>query len=240
MARNNARKLLLGLLGGSASFSPLTIPGIALWLDANDASTLFQVENGTTPAAADGDPIGYWGDKSGAGRHAIQATAGNKPVLKLAAKNGKNTVRFTTTDDNVAVTMTITQPSTYWVVAIKTAGGFYFDGNTGSPRNLLIDGPPVYAAAGTNLMTAGVTSTNWNIFTVTFNGLSSSIRANGASVASGNAGTNEPTGLRIGSSISQTTGLSGDIAEFIVAIGAQSASTITAVESYLNAKWGAY
>jgi hypothetical protein len=240
---NTARKLLLGLLGGStaSAFDPLDIPGLALWLDANDASTLFQASNGTTPATADADPVGYWGDKSGNGRHAIQATAGNKPALKLGAKNGKAGVRFVTDSDFLTTTFAIPQPSTYWIVVVKTAGSFYVDGKAGSPRNILVGGDAdVYMAAGTNLFSTYITPANWTIHTLTFNGLSSSMRANGASVASGNAGTNEPTGLNIGAAISGTGGISGDITEFIVALGAQSAGTIAAVETYLNTKWAVY
>lgn len=78
--------------GPSSSFSPLSLSP-ALWLDASDASTLFQ-SNGGAAAAADGDPVGYWLDKSGNGRHLTQTSGVNKPLLKLAVKNGKNGVLF--------------------------------------------------------------------------------------------------------------------------------------------------
>lgn len=50
-------------------FDPRTIPGIALWLDASDASSL--TLNGST--------VSEWRDKSGNARHFAQATAASQP-----------------------------------------------------------------------------------------------------------------------------------------------------------------
>ncbi len=67
-----------------AEFTPAEIPGLALWLDASDASTLFQDAAATTPATATSDPVGAWLDKSGNARHATQATAGSRPTRSVA------------------------------------------------------------------------------------------------------------------------------------------------------------
>jgi hypothetical protein len=56
----------------------------ALWLDAADATTV------TTVSGA----VSQWNDKSGNGRHAIQATPGNRPTVSTAALNGKNVIAF--------------------------------------------------------------------------------------------------------------------------------------------------
>lgn len=37
---------------------------LGLWLDASDLTTLFQSNAGVTPVAANGDPVGFWADKS--------------------------------------------------------------------------------------------------------------------------------------------------------------------------------
>ena len=50
----------------SAAFHPSSLADIALVLDAMDAASLFQSNAGTT-AVGDGDPVGFWGDGSGAG-----------------------------------------------------------------------------------------------------------------------------------------------------------------------------
>lgn len=83
-----------------ATFSPKSISGLALWLDASDASTLFQNSDGTVPATATSDPVGYWGDKSGNGRHAVQATTGNRPLVGAVVANGRRGVNFGTTNNS--------------------------------------------------------------------------------------------------------------------------------------------
>jgi hypothetical protein len=67
--------------------------GLLLWLDAADATTLFQDPAMSVPAAA-GDPVGGWADKSGNGFHATQPTAGLEPSLDLTAMNGQPALRF--------------------------------------------------------------------------------------------------------------------------------------------------
>jgi hypothetical protein len=51
------------------SWSPTAFSGLALWLDAADAATLFQDSGGTIPVTANGQPVGRWSDKSGFGRN---------------------------------------------------------------------------------------------------------------------------------------------------------------------------
>ena len=51
----------------------------SLWLDASDLSTIYDTSVGGS-LVADGGSVGRWEDKSGNARHAIQATAGNRPV----------------------------------------------------------------------------------------------------------------------------------------------------------------
>jgi hypothetical protein len=46
------------------------------------------------PATAASDPVGYWGDKSGNGRHATQTTANNRATYTTAGFGGKNCLTF--------------------------------------------------------------------------------------------------------------------------------------------------
>ena len=67
--------------------TPKTIPGLQLWLDGADLSTMRQNSNGTTAVALNSDPVGYWGDKSGNGRNATQGTLASRPYFLVNNKN---------------------------------------------------------------------------------------------------------------------------------------------------------
>lgn len=66
-------------------FNPKMIGGLALWLDANDSSTI--TLNSTT--------VSEWRDKSGNARHAAQATAALQPTFTANAVNGKSALTLT-------------------------------------------------------------------------------------------------------------------------------------------------
>lgn len=75
------------------AFSPTTISGCSLWLDANDSGTITATSNA----------VGTWTDKSGSGYNFSQATAGNKPVYTPNSVNGKATLAFTATNSQYLV-----------------------------------------------------------------------------------------------------------------------------------------
>ena len=63
-------------------FTPASIPGLGLWLDATQIGGL-----------ADGDAVTEWLDVSGKGLHALPR--GTPPVYQAAGMNGRPAVRFT-------------------------------------------------------------------------------------------------------------------------------------------------
>lgn len=67
----------------SGPYSPLDDTPWA-WYDASDLTTLWQNTGGTTPVAADGDPVALWQDKSGNGRHLTQSTSTLRPTYKTS------------------------------------------------------------------------------------------------------------------------------------------------------------
>jgi hypothetical protein len=77
---------------GFTSWDPAAIT-TALWLDAADASTV------TTVSGA----VSQWNDKSGNGRNASQATAGNRPAYTSAGQNGRNTITFDGSNDSLSL-----------------------------------------------------------------------------------------------------------------------------------------
>lgn len=77
-------RLGLGLSSGTATttiVSPASLSPAA-WYDPSDISTLFQDSAGTTPVAADGDPVGKMLDKSGNGNHLVQAVTSAQPTYR--------------------------------------------------------------------------------------------------------------------------------------------------------------
>lgn len=111
--KNRAGKLdvIASVAGGSGPtppppFDPNDVPGLEFWLDANDPAFLFQDEQGTIPATANGDPIGLWNNKYlplGAGLSSPGPVTGggpsNRPTLRTNVINGKSVVRFDGSND---------------------------------------------------------------------------------------------------------------------------------------------
>lgn len=84
--------------GGAAPFNVLAYsPG--LWLDGADASSLYTDTSLTTNVAASTDLVAGWRDKSGNGRHFLQATSTARPQYFTSVQNGCSTVRFDGTED---------------------------------------------------------------------------------------------------------------------------------------------
>ena len=78
----------------ATGFSPRSISGLALWLDASASGSLFQDTSAATAATANPNPIGYWKDLSGNGKHATQGTANNRPIISPDLRNGRKVLRF--------------------------------------------------------------------------------------------------------------------------------------------------
>jgi hypothetical protein len=86
---------------------PLAAPGgvgsgLQLWLDASDASTLYDATSGGSLVAADGG-VARWEDKSGNSRHMTQATSGSRPARKTAIQGGLDVLRFDGSNDFMSV-----------------------------------------------------------------------------------------------------------------------------------------
>ena len=230
---------------GKVVFNPATITGLQLWLDPTDTATLFQTTDTSTPALLDAAAVGRINDKSGnSGREAIQATAANKPTLKLNILNGLQVLR-TDGGDRVVSTFgsTLSQPATIFLVikwsAIGTSARIAIDGIDASNRNYL-----AVNTAGTNYeifagasINRGTPDTNWHVITVRYDGANSFIRDNGAQVgAVFNSGAHAATGMTLGSGYNNAASMTGDIAQVIRA-GTLSAGDITLIEAHLNNKF---
>jgi hypothetical protein len=72
---------------GPPAFSPLTVPGLVLWLDGSRSSSITTVSGLVTT----------WADLSGSGNDAGQSTLENRPSVRSASIGGLNTLGFGTT-----------------------------------------------------------------------------------------------------------------------------------------------
>jgi hypothetical protein len=88
-------RLLRPLARKKAPFSPLSLSGLQLWLDATDSSSI-TLNSGN---------VSQWADKSPQGNNATQATAINQPAYATASVHGLAAVEFDGTDDFMDVTV---------------------------------------------------------------------------------------------------------------------------------------
>lgn len=102
----------------ASTFTPKSVSGLALWLDAADASTLRQNSNGTVPAVNSGDPVGYWADKSGHGRHMLQPSSSPRPIV--GTQNSRTSLSFNGTSQWMRQERTNYQARTYFHVWRRT------------------------------------------------------------------------------------------------------------------------
>jgi hypothetical protein len=212
------------------------------WWDPSDRSTLFQLSTGATPVTADGDPVGYMGDKSGNGRHLIQATATARPTYKTSG--GLSWLEFDGTTDWLSVTFAIAQPweritairqitwttgERIYAAVVANAGLLYQTGTT----------PSVTMFSGLALVLPGLTVGANGIVTEKHAGASSRVALNNGAYVTGNAGAVVTDGFRIGT-LSGSPSSWSNIRFYggIMRAGAMSDAQIADMRVYLAAKAG--
>lgn len=223
------------LLNGSRPLDPASVSKLVFWFKADAIKGL-----------ADGDPVATWPDSSGLGRDATQATAAKKPTYRASRStfSGQPVVEFDSADDFVqtASFTAMAQPNTVFAVAKVGATGaqrFMIDGFDFSNRHALFqESSTNWQYYAGSLVNDGTSNTNVHLFQALFNGASSVLRVDGGAGTSGNAGSNNLTGLTLGAQPSGTSNWGGDIAEVIVYNMSLSATEINGVALYLGAKYG--
>ena len=219
-------------------FNPASISGLQLWLDASDSSTLFRNSNGTTAATADGDPVGYWADKSGNGRAVTQTDGTKKPALKLAVKNNRNVIRLDGVNDFMQYLTNFTYQHIFVVNICR-------NGNSVPPvcASSVVDGGGYQNPALRKLNNSTWGANNADDWAPNVN-----IRINGAAT---NLLADNLWGLISANRGSQYTGgfvlssiylrfFSGDVAEILCYSSAINGNNLSQLESYLNSKWSIY
>lgn len=225
------------------AFSPTSISGLQLWLDASDSSTI--TLNGST--------VSQWNDKSGNDYHVSQGTASNQPTYVESALNSKNTVRFDGAGDGLINTIDTpvggSTNRTVFVVFNFTAfiGPKYaltlgYNGGALGTAFGISQEIAVRVGDGNRLFNTSVDTTH-AIVTIMLDGTSTtdlSAWKNGSSLGVSSTVTrtiNTSSGIGIGRSNGGAY-LQGDVAEVIVYNSALSTSDRESVEDYLSGKWG--
>jgi hypothetical protein len=105
--------------------------GLQLWLDASDASTLYDATSGGSLVAADGT-VKRWEDKSGNARHATEAT--NGPTRKTAIQGGLDVLRFDGSNDVLSIASS-TATFKFLHSADSTVFAVFKSGTTANPEH---------------------------------------------------------------------------------------------------------
>ena len=232
----------LGVLGAShvaaaGGWSPSSLSGLALWLDAEDSTTITQ----------SGGYVSQWNDKSGHGRHFTQSGADSiKPLTGGSVGTGAALImgaRYL----SASLTTIASQPLTI-AMAVKTvtyeANVNLIDARSG---RVLVEAAigarwRVYAGGLLDRTPSPSAGTSYALVAI-ISGASSLIRTNGAQVgAAGFAGTSSlgsssPNTVYVGRG-NDAVGGENHIGEVIVCAGALSGGDLTNLESYLMTKWG--
>lgn len=241
-----------------STWSPVQdIAGLQLWLDASDATTLYDATSGGSLVAADGT-VKRWEDKSGNGRHATEATYG--PTRKTSQQNGLAALLFNGTNNFLSGSSTPSTGNARTVFAVTksadTAGNDFFQIGTFQDTNSrLFSLRQSYGSSNTGISSDMVatniyvasTQLTINAYHISCWRQTSSTRAisywhNGVSqTVTGTPGSfSAGAGYFVGKGrTSEDSGFwNGYIAEVAIFDSELSDSNRSLVENYLISKWG--
>ena len=175
--------------------APPVTGGLQMWFDANQE------------AYADGAAVTRWTDRSGFGRDLTSFDSGSAATFRRAAINGRPAVEFngsTSLLKTYGSTFTIAQPDTFFIVYKQLDPGeaYIYDSTSSAVRQLLGRGPntDIEMYADVDLIVPSYTFpfANYELWSGTYNGNSSTLYKNGTLAASGRTGTTSLSGFTVG------------------------------------------
>jgi hypothetical protein len=245
----------------ASGFNPRSISGLFQWFDGSDRATLFDATTGGS-AVADNGAVARWEDKSGNARHLTQGTAGNRPTLRPAIRNGRSVLEYDGANSSLVSASSTNDLSSLSIFAVFTqdtlgqnsaAHLWATDTTSGNgQRRLFLESGPVLAASfGSNVGRSPFLSSATSAFTrvhAFWNGGTNratdfSFLEDGVSRASTSTGTitvdPSPAGaIAVGNRPLASRAWDGYIAEVLVYTRFLSVSERTRVDNWLKAKWG--
>ncbi len=237
-------------MGVARAFLPTDLTGLQLWLDANDASTLFQ-DAAKTISAGDGDVVGAWANKSSSGKpDATMTTTSQKPTLRTGVVNGLPIVRFDGADDHLDLGdySALTAGEIFVVIKVaadppaETEGPWLFgsDGSNFSVFPFFVDGI-IYDAFGTTsrktTVNPATTLAQFNLYNAVSIAGEWTNYLNGAQLFT--TGTNT-AGFNAACKLAESKtnlNLTGDYAELVLFDNKLSAGDKTTLKSYFADKY---
>jgi hypothetical protein len=242
--------------GGGGGFTPASISGLQLWLDASDTTTLFDASSGGSQVTTDGSTVARWQDKSGASYHALQGVANARPLLKTAIQNSKPALRFDGLNDCLRIpTIPLNTSITIFVVGnfinakpfliehsanSESNSGFYLYGNYFSSWQFRRDAASHIGTISQSLSTGAMALYSLRYDTVASVAKNGSLLLNTGLTGSTVANTSVTTALNI-CSRNQTGAFSqGDLCEVVIYNSAITDAERAQVDEYLNNKWGVF
>lgn len=248
------------------NFTPASVSGLQLWLDASASDTLYDATSGGSLVAADG-AVARWEDKSSNGRHFTQSSSGSRPLRKTSQQNGKDTLLFDGTNDvllgpDFGDYLQSGQAATVFMVMKASStgrrhelinkqnvlAGWRFLIESDNKATLFCDSDAsnrTTVAASTATTVSGYTLLAWRASGGSLTSSASMFR-NGASISTATTGSvasvpDTSEVMAIGAAYANNTifdSLNGNIGEVIIYNAALSDTDRAAVESYLMTKWG--
>jgi len=216
--------------GGSAAFSPASLPNLAFWYDASQLTL------------ANNDPVGSFTDLSGNGRHLVQATASWKPTFLTNRQNGLPAVVSDGTDDRLqTANFTFNQPKHIFVVVKGNSLGIQpalLDGGSLLEMWTRYTGGNIQMYAGSfGPTSSGIDLTLPHLLEFYWDGANSFIRVDGVTTFTGNPGANNATGLSVFSAPGATEYVGADLFELFGCTGQVTGANLSAAIAYVQAKW---
>lgn len=232
----------------AVAFSPPAIAGLLIWCSADVGA--FQNSDGTTPATAPDDPVGFLLDQTLSGHDLIQATAGARPTFQPGVLNGLPIVRFDAVNDFLRAAFTLNLPYTCLIVAAYTNGPAnaesLIEGVAAVDNTMCIKwiatGPPTLGIGAGGSVIDSVYPTSLEAFVLRAfiaqaGAGNSSTYLNGIPLLTGTCGATNPAGATVGASWNDLKNANVDVAELVIYDHALSAPDLASITDYLMTKW---